>query len=281
MENKIIDYVNKVVHEENFLLYKAISDFFLEYNYQIGYVNALQAIFDISENTSYLMMIGDYFRDNGQNDLAHSYYNKLLKEKNKNLYERLEQTNPTSCYTQDIRECYGNDKGLIKLIDKNVLLVHLLKLALDYDLKQLVVKLSENIGIIANKISTYLESSNRGYAANLSKAYEIPEIVDDYRFLSSELVKKKHHNDLNNLAISLDPYNELAYFNIMDDFVVYDSPQKALEYYNSTYIKPFQRIEVQNLLALYQNIQDFYHKRGDYYKVVYYQKLIIEEGLKV
>ena len=281
MENRIIYYVNKVVHEENFLLYKAISDFFLEYNYQDGYVNALQAIFDISGNTSYLLKIGDHFKENGQNDLAHSYYNMLLKENNKNLYERLEQTNPSSCYAQDIRACYGNDKALIKLIDKNVLLVHLLKLALDYDLKQLVVELSKNIGVVAEKINTHLEYSNSGFAANLSKAYEIQEVLDDYRFLSNELSKKKHHNDLNNLAISLDPYNELAYFNIMDDFVVYDNPQKALEYYNSTYIKPFQRIEVQNLRVLYQNMQDFYHKRGDYYKVVYYQKLIIEEGLKV
>ena len=281
MENRIIDYVNKVVHEENFLLYKAISDFFLEYNYQDGYVNALQAIFDIAEDASYLLKIGDYFKDQGQSELAFSYYNKFLKETFEVLYEKMMQTKPSGCFIHELRAEYGDDKTLIKLIDKNVLLVHLFKLALDYDLKQTVVELSEKLYILADQINAHLENTHSGFAAKINKVYEIPEVFEDYKFLSNELSKKKHHNDLNNLAISLDPYNELAYFNIMDDFVVYDNPQKALEYYNSTYIKPFRRIEVQNLPALYQNIQDFYHKRGDYYKIVYYQKLIIEEGLKV
>lgn len=281
MENKIVGFCNGIIEHESFSLYLDISEFFLKYGYIDGYVNTLQAIYDITKNASYLLKIGDYFRDNGQRELAFSYYNKYFKNKNRDLYNRLEQTKPFPHQSHDPREQYGNDNNLIKLIDKNVLLIHLLNFALSYNLFDIVLDLSENVFILAEKINQYLSVSNNNFANSVNNVYEILEIAEDYNLLSNSLAQIKHHNDINRLAIKLNPNNKLPYFNIMDDFIVYDNTQDAIEFYENVYRKQFPWMEYKNLKQLYTTMHNYFREIGDYYKTVYYQKLIIEEGLKV
>ena len=276
VENRVIEFCSAIVERESFSLYSTISGFFKEYGYTDGYINTLQAIYDVSGNNSYLLSIGDYFRDIGQKEIAFSYYNKCFKAQNPKLYERFEQTKPSVYFSQDFRTQYGNDTKLIKLVDKNVVLTHILKLALDYGLREQVVLLAEYIFTIAERINQHLMSKNFGY----KNVFELQEIVDDYNFLSNELSKIKHHNAINNLAIRLNPNNKLAHFNIMDDIIVYGNPQDALEYYNTVFRNRFIELEAKSLYQLYSAFEGFYRSIQDYYKTAYYQKLLIEERFK-
>lgn len=280
MKNRLIDFCGGILEHDSYSFYSAVANFFQEYSYTEGYINTLQAIYDVSGNNSYLIKIGDYFKEIGQNEIAFSYYNKCLKSKVPDIYEKIEQTKPCICYSQDPRKQYGNDKTLIRLINKNVVLVHLLKLALDCSFYEIVIEYAQNLHIIADLINEHIKLANEGYASTINNALEIHEVFEDYNFLSNELAKTKHHNDINNLAIELNPNNQAPYFNIMDDYIVYENPKAALEYYNSVYQNQFQSFYIENLKELYQIMHNFFHKIGDYYKVVYYQKLIIEGSLK-
>lgn len=281
MKESLIYFCNAIIEEDSISLYTSIADFFQRFNYTDGYINTLQAIYDTSGDSSYLIKIGDLLHENGQNDFAFFCYSKYLKDKNPYLYKKLDSAKPEFFYYNDSRAQFSTEPTLIKLINKNVLLTHLTNLALIYNLIDIVPELINKINIIKDQINIYIKFPGKKFEIKINDINDIVEVIDDYRFLSDALSNIKHHNDLNKLAITLNKKNRLAYLNILDDYIVYDNKQNAIEFYNSAFCSEFDVESVSNYEQLYIIMNKFYLEIGDYYKAVYYQKLIIEEGLKI
>lgn len=266
MFQKIMKISDKLMQLDQREGLRQAADLFESESYLDGYINTIQAIYDYSHNYKYLEKIADYFLEKQQFNIAFSYYNKYLKQKNNSFYEKFLRTFPIEVRIDETRE--AQNPVLLKLIDLNMVMVHMIIFAHSKKLYDAVIQLSENLDIIKKEIDNFLQG-------RINYGDDISEVYDDYRLLSDVLSKTKKNNEINELAIKLNPQNKKAYLNIIDNCFSDGNFKMALDLYNK-YSKIFNTQLVKDYISLCNALIGIYKDLGDFYSAIYYQKLELE-----
>lgn len=178
MFQKIMKISDKLMQLDQREGLRQAADLFESESYLDGYINTIQAIYDYSHNYKYLEKIADYFLEKQQFNIAFSYYNKYLKQKNNSFYEKFLRTFPIEVRIDETRE--AQNPVLLKLIDLNMVMVYMIIFAHSKKLYDAVIQLSENLDIIKKEIDNFLQG-------RINYGDDISEVYDDYRLLSDVL----------------------------------------------------------------------------------------------
>ena len=139
------------------------------------------------------------------------------------------------------------------------------------------IKDYDSIILLEDYLLKYKNKIHQFLAKNLKEDFEMAiEIENNAKELSSVLSQTKDREDINKLAIVLNPQNKDAYINILDILSTSNETQQALDLYNNVYTKIFSLNKVKTIADVYWHLSHYYNKIYDFYKSVFYQKKALE-----
>lgn len=229
----------------------------------------LEKIYNITLCPNLFEQIGDIMLNKLNNpDVAKIAYSKYLSLDKPEFYSKYINIIDKNFALPDEEDI---DRDLLKLTDKYTVIVYMMVYLYTYK------KYSEIIEF--TKYTDYLQSIIDDYTVqnppeNLTPLDDIKNSKEHVSFILSKI---KNHNDINRLAIKFNPQNETAYLNIIDDMIVYNNHEQALDFYNFEYCQAFPNNKQYNsIIDLCWFMSDKYSAIGEYYNSLMRQKKAIE-----
>ena len=254
MRELFIKTAENLVKNENILsTYKKLADFYLKQNKMDGYSSTLEKIWHLEKDNEILLKISNVAKNNLINFAP-------IAGINQNLIDDILFEAKTTDFTLLIHRHFICEYMMIHAFSKNNL--------------QLVLELSHYLFEIKSQIQKYIKDNT------IEDCKEIRTMKDDDCALSNMLADTKNHNDINDLAIQLNPLNEKAYINIIYDLLIYENYDRALEFYNSKYAPTFSKSTINSVSELCWIFSESFSKRFEFYETLLFQKIAIEQELK-
>lgn len=276
MKNLFIKTSENLLSDTNLLeTYQILANFWQKENFQIGYCTCLEKIWHLNKDSSILINLADIISKELQDERttcllrAMAFYNyspdvfiKFLKsiKLDDNFIKEIEYESSTTPW--------------ILLSGRYLIHSYLMIFATKKKELGLVMDLSKNLMKLDSEIQNYLAQND------LDCADEHNDYLRSKNSLSEVLAEIEHHNDINHLAISLNPNNENAYLNILEDYVTYKNYDEAKNFYNNQYATKFNKIPFDSIIDICWFLSSYYSKKYEFYKTLVYQKLALEIELQ-
>lgn len=275
MKEKFLNYAQKISSGENIEnIIKDLKDIFNKNSLYHEEGACLEKLYHITHDYKLFNEIGQIFQYKVRNrDIANAAYNKYLYYSDKTFFTNYAKNlNELGVNLISVNNMEENTPPEIQaLCDKFDLIIFMmicLHKNQEYDtimkLIPFLLKTKTNI------INTFSAAKNKDY---------LVDAENSEKHLSDVLSSTKHRNDINKFAIDLNPSNERAYINIMDDLVSNENDKNAIEFYNNTYSRKFNKPQIDSAENLCWQISDFYKNRYEFYDAVRFQKFALERGL--
>lgn len=259
-------------------LFKKLIDFFAENAMFFELAGLYECLYRLDDNIEYLkkeaFVIDKYL---GNNYLSLQLNLLYLKNFDTFLYENLKKNLIVQGFKFEEIENYNqNDKNsynLVKIADRYNILLYIIKYFVKLKKYNTAIDLIPYMDKFESEILNYIEK-------NQPKDLICLEHLKNYKNeLSVFLSNVKNHNDINNLAIRLNNLNEVAYLNIVDDFITYENYEQALNFFNDIFAPKFSIEPKSTIISICWFLSDKYYARELYFDSIRFQKIAIEQEL--
>ena len=278
MRKKFIQFAEIICSDESILsVLKELKEICSQEELYHEEGGCLEKIWHITHDNQLYEEVGDIFLYKVRNkDIANAAYNKYIYHTNPDFYFKY-ATNmhsmgfyciDTENTDEDLPESVTNLCDRFDAIAYMMIYLHKKE---DYDGVLELVKYLENI---KSKIFAYKETDRS------DKLSYWDDIVSTEKHLSEIFTKTQNRNDINQLAIDLDKYNEKGYYNILKDLITYDNYDEAIAFYNNQICENFKNKPINDIKSLCWAVSDFYSGIYEFYNAVFMQKIALEMEMK-
>lgn len=248
--------------------YESLAKLFDETGMYQEEAGILEKIYNLTNDCSYFISIGDIFAQKMENyDFAQKLYEIYLSKAHPKFYEKysyvLDKLGMSGHNPNEIEEIKTEANYLADRYVAGIYILVLLNQRKEYDT---ILECAEKLKIFEMEI-------NSKYKDNTDC---LNDIIDAKNFLAGELANVKHHNDLNGLAMYLNPDYEVPYLNIIDDLLTYENYSDALSFYNNIYAVKFDHSQKDSSIDLCWFMSDRYNAYGQAFDAVRFQQKAIE-----
>lgn len=276
MRNLFIKASKNLLSETNLLeTYQNLSDFWGKENFQIGYCACLEKIWHLNKDSSVLINLADIIsRELNDERTACLLRAMMFYEYSPDVFIKfLKSIKLDESFIKEI-QYESSTTPWILLSGRYLIHSYLMIFATKKKELGLVMDLSKNLMKLDSEIQNYLAQKDLVYDN------ENNDYLRSKNSLSEVLAEIEHHNDINRLAISLNPNNEKAYLNIIEDYVTYKNYDEAKNFYNNQYATKFNKIPFDSIIDICWFLSSYYSKKYEFYKTLVYQKLALEIELQ-
>lgn len=257
-------------------IYNKLEKIFEENCMYLEQCNCIEKIWNINKEHELLKRIGDIlFKKVKDKENALEAYDKYLQYSQPEFYN-----NYKACFkdTQNIDsqkpvETENSKQEISILYDKYSVIISIMTLLLKEKEYDALIDFNNNYLLtVEQKINMLIHENRDNYKY-------LKEINDLKIYFSNLLSTIVHHNDINNLAIRLNPQNIKAHINIIDDLITYENYEACLKFYNCNFAKIFNYQILDNVSDICFILSEHYQEELDFYKTLIYQKKAIELSL--
>lgn len=277
MNKQLLKYAKKLTTNKNPLsIYKELETIMYNVGLYEEQVGLIKNIWHITKDNDLLLTISDIYAGLSNNyNAAYDMCNLYFQKTNPYFYERYMTLLNRRGYNEfePKFDMINYSAPVFQYIDKYSAIIYMMVYLNQEKKLQELLELTSYLKTIDSQIyECMLRLSDKE-----KEVYKI--VISCNNHLSELLSQNEHHNDINKFAIKLNPYNEQAYLNIIDDYISDGKKELALDFYNSNYVKVFKKNEISTLIQLYWSISDVYSSKGYKFKAVQYQKYAIDSEL--
>ncbi len=233
----------------------------------------VEKIWHITHETKLYEEVGDIFLYKVKNyHIANLAYNKFLYHSNPDFYMKYAQNLAHLDYKNIDTE--NSDEKLpeeiIDLCDRFDLVGFLMLYLHRNNDFQGVINIMPYLENMKHQILEYEQSH-----PDTEKSYKAG-ILDTKRHISKVISETRDNNDINLVAIKIDPSNKKAYFNIIDNFICLKNYDDAIGFYNNTYCPEFNMQKINSAIDVCWAVSDYYRDIYEFYNAVKLQKIAME-----
>ena len=278
MRKKFIDYAQKLLNTKDFVqIYSDLSELFDKQGLYHESGACLEKLWHVTQQPELYWKVGNIFSKKiGNPQVAFSAYNRYFQTASPSLWKEytdvLEKLGYRDFYTDLSQDNYSNK--IVILCDVLQVIIYMiisLNSEKDFDGIVSLIPYFEKAKDTIKEFEKTNTISNDFYEENTSCENHLSELLSE----------NYHRNDINRFAIKLNPKNQKAYINIIDDLLTYQKYPDAIRMYNSEYAPTFLKPNAGRITDLCWMISDYYRDIFDFYKAVYFQKLALELELGV
>ena len=278
MREKLANYAQEIIKNKNILkIYSELAEIFKNEGLYLSQAGCIEKIWHITLEPELLKKEGDIFL-NSLNDpgTASEVYKLYFQAINPNFYTDFmtalnrfgyESLTPEFTKTEEASE-------LTKLADKYTIIIYMM---------MLLHKYNDQEGILI--FSKYLDKINKmAFDIIKSEKNVIKEDYDDTigsnEYFSYLIGTTITDIELNKLAIKLNPKNDKAYWNIIEQYLAQKDNKKALKFYNKEYAPAFDSNLVNSVVDICWKLSDNCYRSEDYFNAIRYQQMAIDSELE-
>ena len=257
---KFMQFAKRIAENNDVIaVYKELDKIFKNARMYREQAGLLEKIYNINKDFRLYEKIGDIYSEKLDNNyLAQIAYNNYFVEFAPDFCRKY-----TKAFDISIEEDSDDmDKSATLISDRYCCICYLLIYFYNRKEYQAILELKQYLNIIKKELLSYIEEKD------LNSDNYLKDIVVMENFLSDKFVKIKHHNDINKFAIELNPKNEMAYINIIDDYIEYKNYDSAIEFYNNQYAKTFNLSHKESVADVCWYISDKHNEQEDFFNAV-------------
>ena len=265
---KDLEYPKKLI-----AIYKDLSQIFESVSMYHEQAVCLEKIWNITQEHELLIEMGDIFFQKLRNkNIAYLAYNRFFQFTHPSFYQKYITTLRDLGYTNLDPSLDYNDysRKLIRLCDNFDTICCMMLYLHKHQEYGAIMQLEEYLMKYRDKVHRFLKKHPE------EEQEMLLEIENNAKKLSEVLSHTKHRNDINKLAISLNPQNKEAYINIIEDFIIYKNYDQAIDFYNNIYCNAFNNMNNYSLIAICWELSDYNRDKYDFGQAVYFQKIALE-----
>lgn len=278
MRERLTNYAQAIMNNEDIVkMYSELADIFGQEGLYLSQVGCIEKIWHLTLEPELLKKEGDIFLNELDNPgTASDVYKLYFQATNPEFYtdfmtalNRFGYEDLTPKFTE-IEEA----SELTKLADKYTVIIYMMMLLHKYDDREGIIEFSkylDEIDRIAFEIMESDENANK-------EDYDDTEKSNEY--FSYLIASTIPDVDLNKLAIKLNPKNETAYLNIVEECLAQHDERIALEFYNKNYAPAFELRAAKDIAEICWNLSNNCYYSGDYFNAIKYQQKAIDIELE-
>ena len=257
-------------------MYQDLAEIFKEAALYQRQAACLEKIWNITKKHELLLEVGDIFLQKLKSpNIAFVAYNRYFQFTQPEFYKKYMTTLVDLGYHNFDSSLDDKDysRKLIRLCDNFDTIFYMILYLHKIEEYNAIMQLESYLIKYKNKIHRFIKKHPE------EELEMLLEIENNAKQLSEVLAQTKHRNDINQLAITLNPQNKNAYINIIEDLIFYKNYDEAKDFYNKEYCKAFSLANKYSLVQICWEISDYNRDKYDFAQAVLFQKIALEMEL--
>ncbi|MBQ7764199.1 hypothetical protein IJ384_02390 [bacterium] len=265
-----------IVKNENVIdVYKQLKDFYFYKGVERGYAVCLEKLWHLERKPEQLIELSEISLNNLKEPKLSCMFRAMyfFDYSQEEFLKFLKSISIDQELIDNILYEYKSTEFIL-MIHRALVCMTMMSYAKDCEDFVLVLDLSKYLDQIENQINEFI------YINNIPECRETEAHFKNKMGLSSILSRVENHNDINKLAIKLNPNNEIAYINILDDLLIYGNYEVAKSFYNNEICPRFNKEKTDSLEEICWRLSSKYSADLKFYKALTFQKLALEFNLR-